>query len=74
MVEAVGTIKINKAGDAVSNVTSSAQQMAERGELYSREPWPNTLQNTSRGITSLIDFEIVDGEFVVVRTPYRRSQ
>ena len=74
MVEAVGTIKINKAGDAVSNVTSSAQQMAERGKLHSREPWPKILQNTSRGITSLIDFEIVDGEFVVVRTPYRRSQ
>ena len=72
--EAIGTIKETSTGDVVSNVPSPSDEMAERGELFSYEQPLKTLQREGHSKTHSIDYDFVDGEFVVVYTPIKYSR
>ena len=72
--EAIGTMKVTRTGDVVSNVPSSSNQMAERGELFSYEQPHKTLQREGHNVTYDVDYDFVDGEFVVVYTQTKYSR
>ena len=66
MVEAIGTVRINKDGNPESNVPSSAQQMVDQGELYSGESWPKPLEREGNSRTTKTVICKVNGEDVEV--------
>ena len=66
---AIGTDRITKEGNLVSNVPSSSNQMAKRGELFSSEQQPKPLDNTGHGKTFFIQLVIRDG-----RIPWLRKK
>ena len=72
--EAIGTIRKTSTGDVVSNVPSASDKMAKRGELYSREQPHKTLQREGHNVTHDVDYDFVDGEFVVVYTQTKYSR
>ena len=64
---AIGTDRITKEGNLVSNVPSSSNQMAKRGELFSSEQQPKPLDNTGHGKTIYIQLLIRDGRITSLR-------
>jgi len=66
MVEAIGTVRINKDGNPESNVPSSAQQMVNQGELFSGESCNKSLERTGNSRTTQTVICKVNGEDVEV--------
>ena len=58
-MEAIGTMKVTRTGDVVSNVPSSSNQMAERGELFSYEQSHKTLQREGHNVTYDVDYDYI---------------
>ena len=55
---AIGTDRITKEGNLVSNVPSSSNQMAKQGELFSSEQQPKPLDNTGHGKTFYLQLQV----------------